>query len=105
MWLASVRFGYLFGGLRSAGNLEELGARRELWSKKALSTVVAFFEEQWAMIVRGTLSSLARAPREVWGGVGWGGGGVGGHTARGRGVGEGARRRHAFATACATAQP
>jgi hypothetical protein len=49
IWMASVRYGYVFGGLASAGNLmAQLG---QLWSAATLSSVTASFEKVWQGVV------------------------------------------------------
>ena len=51
LWFASVRYGYVFGGLKGAGNLAELAANKGLWSKPVLTEVAAEFEAAWAEVV------------------------------------------------------
>ena len=56
IWLASVRYGYVFGGLASAGNLmAQLG---QLWSAATLSSVTASFTASES------LSSIVNASRD-----------------------------------------
>ena len=65
MWLPSVRYGYLYGGLASAGHLtDKVG---QLWSAEVLGRVVALFEREWAATVaehdktRGTAAAMEDA--------------------------------------------
>ena len=49
MWLASVRYGYVFGGLATAGNL--IAQMENLWTPKTLERVTAAFEKTWESVV------------------------------------------------------
>jgi hypothetical protein len=51
LWKASVRFGYLFGGLASAGNLADLAGRGGMWNAEAMQAVTSFFEAEWRSLV------------------------------------------------------
>ena len=50
MWGASVRYGYVFGGLEKAGNLANQISR--LWSAETLGAVTAAFEGAWERVLR-----------------------------------------------------
>ena len=52
MWLAAVRYGYVFGGLANAGNL--MAQRKHLWSSDQLHKTVSVFEAAWAEVLRET---------------------------------------------------
>ena len=53
MWHASVRYGYVFGGLESAGNL--VAAMPYLWSAGTLASIAATFEQTWEGVVNSSL--------------------------------------------------
>ena len=48
-WLASVRCGYAYGGLRLAGNAAQL-PEEQLWSRRTLEWVAALFEAEWCAL-------------------------------------------------------
>ena len=61
LWLASARYGYLFGGLRESGNLAARAPH--LWSRERLLAVGALFEATWARVVeRAKIKAEAGAP-------------------------------------------
>ena len=49
IWFAAVRYGYVFGGLATAGPL--MGQLPHLWSAATLASVTAAFEKAWAGVV------------------------------------------------------
>ena len=50
-WLASVRCGYAYGGLRLAGNAAQL-PEEQLWSRRTLEWVASLFEAEWCALPR-----------------------------------------------------
>lgn len=51
LWLASVRYGYLYGGLKTAGNLGELCDHDRIWNARTLREVADEFEAAWTEVV------------------------------------------------------
>ena len=49
IWFAAVRYGYVFGGLATAGHL--MGQLPHLWSVATLTSVTAAFEKAWSGVV------------------------------------------------------
>ena len=49
MWFAAVRYGYVFGGLATAGNL--IAALPQLWSAATMARITAVFERTWQSVV------------------------------------------------------
>lgn len=52
LWLASVRYGYVYGGMRGAGNIVTICEGAGLWSKAAMVKVAAEFERAWSAVVK-----------------------------------------------------
>ena len=49
-WIASVRCGYAYGGLRLAGNAALL-PEAQLWSRRTLEWVASLFEAEWCALL------------------------------------------------------
>ena len=56
MWFASVRYGYVFGALASAGNVVGQGVLPHLWRADKLAAVAALFEKAWVELLESNAS-------------------------------------------------
>ena len=62
LWRASVRYGYVFGGLKKAGNLMEL-LDDSLWGNHHLNFVASLFEAEWtALLVTHNIAEVPPSP-------------------------------------------
>ena len=51
VWFLSVRYGLIYGGLRTAGNLAALAKKGGLWPKAVMTQVADAFEKEWSALV------------------------------------------------------
>ena len=59
MWPMSVRYGYVFGGLKDAGNLMSAEVRSSMWNVATLDTISGFFEMQWRRVLSTEAPTMA----------------------------------------------
>ena len=52
LWYASVRYGYMYGGMKGAGSIVTLCQGNSLWGKQTFTKVAAEFERVWTLVVQ-----------------------------------------------------
>lgn len=52
LWYASVRYGYIYGGMKGSGSIVTLCQGKSLWGKQTFTKVAAEFERVWTLVVQ-----------------------------------------------------